>query len=262
MKFSIVTVSYNSAATIADTLRSVCSQTHADIEHLIIDGGSTDDTLAVVRREGAHVARLVSEPDRGIYDAMNKGLALATGELVGFLNADDMLASPDTIAALAAAAAGANADVLYGDLLYVHKDRPGEVVRYWRSGGFAASRLRYGWMPPHPTLYVRRSVQQALGGFDLRLRIAADYDFMLRCLSAPALRIGYLPRVLVHMRTGGASNRSLRALRDKSREDLFALRKNQVGGWFSLLCKNARKLPQYFSRPRAGSAGTPPPRIG
>ena len=247
MKITIITASYNSAATIGDTMRSVVRQTHSDIEHIIVDGGSTDDTLAIVRADGSRVARIVSEADKGIYDAMNKGLHLATGEFVGFLNADDMLATSDTVAKIAAASA--LADVVYGDLLYVDKDRPAEVVRYWNSGAFSQARLRYGWMPPHPTLYLRRSVQQALGVFDLRLCIAADYDFMLRCLSKPDLRVVYLPEVLVHMRTGGASNRSLTALRNKSREDLFALRKNGVGGWLTLLCKNGRKLPQFFRRP-------------
>lgn len=253
MKITIITVSYNSAATIGDTMRSVARQTHADIEHIIVDGGSKDSTLAIVRAEESRVARVVSEADKGIYDAMNKGLRMATGEFVGFLNADDMLASPDAVAKIAAAALSA-ADVVYGDLVYVKKDRPTEVVRYWSSGAFSADRLRYGWMPPHPTLYVRRSVQEALGVFDLRLRIAADYDFMLRCLNKPGVRVAYLPEVLVRMRTGGASNRSLKALRNKSREDLFALRQNGVGGWFALLCKNARKLPQFFRRPAQGHA--------
>jgi glycosyltransferase len=248
MKITIITVSYNSAATIADTMRSVAQQSHSEIEHIVIDGGSKDDTLAVVKAEGSRIVRVVSEPDKGIYDAMNKGLRLATGEFVGFLNADDMLATSDTVANIVVAAT-ARVDVVYGDLLYVNKDRPSEVVRFWNSGPFIPNSLRYGWMPPHPTLYVRRSVQQVLGLFDLRLRIAADYDFMLRCLSKPGIVVAYLPEVLIHMRTGGTSNRSLRALVTKSREDLFALRKNQVGGWFTLLCKNARKLPQFVRRP-------------
>jgi glycosyltransferase len=251
MKISLITVSYNSAATIADTLRSVAAQSHPDVEHIVVDGGSRDDTLAIVRACGAHVARVVSEPDKGIYDAMNKGLRLATGDLVGQLNADDMLAAPDTLARIAAAATP-GVSAVYGDLVYVDKDRPEQVVRYWRSGAFSAGRLRYGWMPPHPTLYLRRSVLASLGEFDLRLRIAADYDFMLRCLCQPDFNVAYLPQVLVRMRTGGASNRSLQALVNKSREDLFALRKNGVGGVFSLLCKNARKVPQFFQRPEGG----------
>jgi glycosyltransferase len=258
MKISIITVAYNSAATIGDTLRSVAMQTHPDIEHIVIDGGSKDETLAVVRAQGAHVCRVVSERDEGIYDAMNKGLRLASGEFVGFLNADDMLAAPDVLAEIARAAAAAEVDAVCGDLVYVNKDRPAEVVRYWRCGEFTPSRLRYGWMPPHPTLYVRRSRLADQGLFDLRLRIAADYDFILRYLGRPGVHMAYVPRLLVKMRTGGASNRSLVALLRKSREDLFALQKNRVGGVLTLLCKILRKLPQFFLTP--STLALPKPR--
>ena len=247
MRISIITVAFNSAATIADTMRSVAGQTHDDIEHLVIDGASTDDTLAVVRAHGAHLAKLLSEPDQGIYDAMNKGLALATGDFVGFLNADDMLASPDVVTSIARAAGIHGTDAVCGDLVYVLKDRPDKVLRYWRCGPFAPSQLRFGWMPPHPTLYVRRALIGELGGFDTRLRIAADYEFMLRYLGRAGTQVRYVPEVLVKMRTGGASNRSLGAMLRKSREDLLALRRNQVGGLVTLLCKNARKLPQFFA---------------
>jgi len=249
LKISIVTVAYNSAATIADTLRSVAAQSHGDIEHLVIDGASKDNTLHVVRAYGAHVSKLLSEPDRGIYDAMNKGLALATGDFVGFLNADDMLASPDAVASIARAAAAPGTGAVCGDLVYVRKDRPEEVVRCWRCGPFAPARLRYGWMPPHPTLYVRRSLVSELGPFDTQLRIAADYDFILRYLGRSGMQVGYVPEVLVKMRMGGASNRSLQAMLSKSREDLIALKKNDVGGLTTLLCKNLRKLPQFFASP-------------
>lgn len=246
MKISIITVSYNSGATIADTLRSVAQQTHPDIEHIIIDGGSKDDTLAQIETHGRHLSRVVSEPDRGIYDAMNKGLALASGEFVGFLNADDMLATPGTLAAMVAAMQ-AGCDALYGDLVYVDAKQTDQIVRHWLSGDYEPSRLRFGWMPPHPTFYIRRSV---LGGmrFDLRYRIAGDYDFMLRCLNSPALRVSYLPQVLVHMRNGGASNHSLKAMWQKSSEDLAAMRRNNVGGLFSLIAKNLRKVPQFLAR--------------
>lgn len=250
MKISIVTVAYNSAATIGDTLASVAAQTHPDVEHIVVNGGSTDGTQDIVRAQGRHVAHLVSEPDRGIYDAMNKGLRLAGGDLVGFLNADDMLASPDSASLIAAAGADAAIDAICGDLVYVRQEQPAQIVRYWRCGEFSARRLRYGWMPPHPTLYVRRARLTALGGFDTRLRIAADYDFMLRLLGQPGMHVAYLPQVLVRMRTGGASNRSLAALLKKSREDLDALRRSGTGGLFTLLCKNARKLPQFFASPQ------------
>lgn len=249
MKISIVTVAYNSAATISDTLLSVAQQTHPDIEHIVVDGASRDGTLAVLRAKGSHVAKLVSEPDGGIYDAMNKGLALASGDFVGFLNADDMLATTGVVASIAAAAAAPDVGAVCGDLVYVRKDSPMAVVRYWRCGSFSQSRLRHGWMPPHPTLYVRRSLLNELGGFDTRLRIAADYDFILRYLKHPNLQVAYVPKVLVRMRLGGASNRSLQAMLRKSREDLVALRQNQIGGLLTLLCKNARKVPQFFSTP-------------
>lgn len=246
MKISIVTVAYNSASTIGDTLDSVAQQTHPQIEHIVVDGASTDDTMAIVRARGGRVSQLVSEPDRGIYDAMNKGLALASGELIGFLNADDMLASPGAVAAIARAAEP-DIGAVCGDLVYVRADRPDVLLRHWRCGTFSPRQLRCGWMPPHPTFYLRRSLLAQVGGFDTRLRIAADYDFMLRCLRLPGMQLGYVPEVLVKMRMGGVSNRSLRALLRKSSEDLQALRRNQVGGVFTLMCKNLRKLPQFFS---------------
>lgn len=248
MRVSIITVAFNSAGTIADTLRSVAEQTHEEIEHLIIDGASSDGTLSIVQSMRARVSRVVSAPDQGIYDAMNKGLRLATGELVGFLNADDVLAGPGVISRIASAAQQSGADALFGDLVYVRGDDLSSVVRLWRSGHFSRARLRFGWMPPHPTFYVRRARLADIGEFDTTLRIAADYDFMLRCLARDDVTVAYVPGVLVRMRVGGASNRSLRALLRKSTEDLRALRRSNVGGIGTLICKNVRKLPQFFVR--------------
>lgn len=247
MKVSVITVCFNSAATIGEALASVAMQTHPEIEHIVIDGASRDDTLAIVRAQGAHLSRVVSEKDSGIYNAMNKGLRMASGDLVGFLNADDTFAHPDVVASIArTAAAHPQADAVYGDLVYVRDGRPQQVLRHWHSGVFRRERLRFGWMPPHPTFYLRSSRLAKLGFFNESLRIAADYDFMLRCLSRPDAQAVHIPDVLVRMRTGGASNRSLKALARKSGEDLRALRENRVGGWFTLLCKNLRKLPQFF----------------
>jgi len=248
VKVTIITVAFNSAAMIGDTLSSVAAQTHPDIEHLVIDGASRDDTLKVVAEFGSRVAKVVSEPDRGIYDAMNKGLAMATGDLVGFLNADDVFADSGSVAALVESARRTSAHAIYGDLVYVRADDLSSVVRVWRSGVFDRRRLRFGWMPPHPTFYVRREMIQALGGFNVGYRIAADYDFILRCLSESGITVDYIPRVLVRMRTGGASNRSMRALWRKSQEDLQALHRSGVGGIGTLFCKNVRKLPQFFKR--------------
>lgn len=249
MKISLITISFNSEATIGDTLRSVAEQSHPDIEHIVIDGASRDGTLQVLREQGAHVARMVSEPDKGLYDAMNKGLALASGEVVGLLNADDVLADRHAVAHVAAAfapAPQAAPDCVYGDLVYVAADDLERVVRYWRSGAFTPSRLRFGWMPPHPAFYMRRSRLDDVGLFDTTLRIAADYDFMLRCLTMPGVRVAYVPKVLVRMRLGGISNRSIASLLNKSREDLTVMRRHGVGSWLTLVSKNLRKLPQFF----------------
>lgn len=247
MKITIITVTYNSASTIAHTMRSIAQQTHQAVEHIVIDGASTDNTLDVVREHGKHVARVISEPDRGIYDAMNKGLALATGEMVGFLNADDILAHERVLESIDRAARQEPAvDVVYGDLVYVRNEHPDQVLRYWRSGEFTRAKLRLGWMPPHPTFYVRATTLHAIGPFNDRLRIAADYDLILRSLAMPGVRTAYIRDILVRMRAGGASNRSLKAIIRKSREDLWAIRQNGVGGWLTLICKNLRKIPQFL----------------
>lgn len=253
MKISIITVCYNSAQTLAETIRSVAAQAGAELEHIVIDGGSTDSTPDIIAAHANRLAHVVREPDAGIYDAMNKGLRLATGEFVGFLNADDVFADCDVVARIVAAALP-SVDAVYGDLAYVDKERTGRIVRYWSSGPFQHASLRHGWMPPHPTFYVRRSLVTALGGFDLGFRIAADYDFMLRYLGRPGARVAYVPALLVRMRVGGASNRSFSALVRKSREDLQALRKNRVGGLGALLLKNVRKLPQFVLRPTTAHA--------
>jgi glycosyltransferase len=247
MSVTVITVCFNSARTIVDALRSVQSQTHAALEHIVIDGASRDGTAQLVREHGHRVARFVSEPDHGIYDAMNKGLALASGEFVGFLNADDVFADDGVVARIAAAASSpSHPDAVFGDLVYVDAQDMTRVVRRWRSGRFASSRLRFGWMPPHPTFYARTEQLRRLGGFDTGYRIAADYDCMLRVLSRPGATAAYLDEVLVRMRTGGASNRSLSAVLRKSREDLRTLRRSGVGGLFTLGCKNLRKLPQLW----------------
>lgn len=253
MKVSIITVTFNSSSTIAETLASVQAQTHPQIEHIVIDGNSTDGTQAILAEHVGRVARFVSEPDDGIYDAMNKGLRLATGNYIGFLNADDVLADRDVVARIAAAAAAGEPDAIFGDLLYVDPARAQPLVRYWRTGAFKAGALRRGWMPPHPTLYVHRRVIDRIGSFDPALRISGDYDFMLRLFGRREVTTVYLPSVFVHMRTGGASNRSANALVRKSKEDLLVMRRHAVGGAFTLACKILRKLPQFFIRPEPRS---------
>ena len=248
MKVSIITITYNSADTVEATLRSVAAQTYPDIEHILVDGLSTDGTQTLLQHYRADNANVqyISEPDCGIYDALNKGLRYATGDIIGILNSDDVLASPEVIADIVRLfQSDVHPQVVYGDLLYCRGD---EVVRYWRSNVYSPQSLKYGWMPPHPTFYCLREVYAQQGGYDKRFRISADYDFMLRVFRS-GYRTAYLPQVLVKMSVGGVSNRNLRMLLRKSHEDLLALRKNKVGaGWLTIFIKNVRKCKQFFRR--------------
>lgn len=191
---------------------------------------------------------LVSERDKGIYDALNKGIKQATGDVVGFLHADDVFENSEVLARMAAAFQDPTVDAVYGDLVYVRQDDTSQVIRYWKSGLYDQAALSRGWMPPHPTFYVRRSVYERLGGFDTRYRIAADYDTVLRFLAVRKIRAAYIPEVLVRMRTGGISNRSLKTIIRKSREDIEVLRRNKVGGVLTLLRKNLGKVSQFWRR--------------
>lgn len=251
MKISIITATFNCGKTLRTTLESVAAQTHPDIEHLVMDGESKDDTLDIVRGWTAHPLVLESGKDRGIYDALNKGIAKASGEIVGFLHADDVLQDERVLEKIAHSFEDRTVQAVYGDLVYVAQDDLTRVIRTWHSGPFRLCRLRKGWMPPHPTFYARRSLYERLGGFDLQYRIAADYDNMLRLLSGGdgrGIKAAYVPEVLVRMRTGGVSNRSLRNILSKSREDLVIARRNGVGGWSTVVLKNLSKISQFYKR--------------
>lgn len=246
MKISIITAVFNRARTIPDALQRLRSQTHSDVEHVIIDGGSTDGTLAVIAEHASSRAVVVSEPDDGIYDALNKGISRATGTVVGVLHSDDVFASDGVLARVAEIFSDDRIDAVYGDLDYVRRDDPARIVRRWRSGPFAPARLRYGWMPPHPALFLRREVIDRLGGYDTSFRIAGDYDAILRYFSSEGFQAAYLPEVMVRMRLGGESNRSIGRVLQKSREDYRAIRRNNVGGLHTLACKNLRKVHQFL----------------
>lgn len=228
MKVSIVTATYNSAATIADTLRSVLEQTYADIEYWIIDGASTDQTLAIVHAWEARFGgrlHLVSEPDHGIYDAMNKGIERCTGDIVGLLNSDDFLTSPTVIAQLVAAfETDSSVQAVYGDVHYVHPSDLHRCVRYYSGRLYRPSLAPYGFMPPHPSLYVRRSVYLSYGLYPTHYRISADFEFITRILYCHRLPYRYLHLDVVTMRTGGASTDSLSSRQLGTLEDLQACR--------------------------------------
>ena len=248
MKISVITAVYNRSDTIAEAVKSVHRQTYSNVEHVVIDGASSDGTLAILENL-AHEFNdfiLVSEPDKGIYDALNKGLARATGDIVGMMHSDDYFADEMVLESVAAAFADPAIDAVYGDLDYVAKDNTSRILRHWRSGEYRSSLLSRGWMPPHPTLYLRRSVIERWGGFDTNFRIAADYDAILRYFGQGRIRAAYIPRVLVKMRMGGESNRSLSRIWLKTTEDYTALRRNGVGGFRALLWKNLGKVSQFF----------------
>ena len=227
IRITVITVCYNSAATILDALESVSAQTHANVEHIVIDGASTDGTLELLRQWRKHPIRLVSEPDSGIYNAMNKGFSLATGEVVGFLNSDDLYADASVLSQVAATFGDSRLEACYADLVYVNK-KDDRIIRYWASADFVAGAFGRGWCPPHPTFYARRRVINALGPFNESLKMAADFDFMLRYLEVGGIRSKYVPRVWVRMRIGGKTNESLRNILQQNREIIWALRAHQV----------------------------------
>jgi glycosyltransferase len=246
IKISVVTATWNCVDTISDCLDSVATQSWGNIEHVVIDGASTDGTVVVLEGRLDAIAVLLSEQDTGIYDALNKGIERATGDVVGFLHADDIYADEGVLADVAAAFEDPAVQAVYGDLQYVQKQDTNRVVRYWRSARFTPGRLAMGWMPAHPTLYVRREWYQRIGGFDTGYQIAADYFSILQMFSQPDFRSIYLPRVMVKMRLGGESNRSLKNIIRKSREDFDALRRSGVGGIRALVWKNLSKVTQFL----------------
>lgn len=248
MKVSVVTAVFNRAGTIADAIASVQSQTHQNVEHVVQDGGSTDGTLEIVARMANESTRLVSAQDNGIYDAINRGIERATGDIIGLMHSDDQFAHDRVLEKVAARFDDPAIDGVFGDLDYVSASDPDRIVRHWRSGEFQHAKLKRGWMPPHPTLYLRREVFERCGLYDTSFKIAADYDAMLRYLVHGRVAVTYIPEVLVKMRVGGESNRSLERILHKSREDYRAMRRNNVGGLGTLAAKNISKISQFFLR--------------
>lgn len=246
VKISIITICYNSAHSIADAVNSVLSQTYSNIEYIVVDGKSKDNTVEIIQSFGDRISKFISEPDKGIYDALNKGVRMATGDVIGFMHSDDLFANDQIIEKVARMFEDSSTQSVYGDLQYVYKTDTNKVLRYWKSGEFSLQKLRMGWMPPHPTFYVRKSVYDAYGDFQIRYKIAADYDTMLRFLGKHQITTHYLPEVMVKMRVGGASNRSIKNIILKMQEDWDAIRGNQFGNIFTLLFKNLRKLNQFF----------------
>jgi glycosyltransferase len=242
---SIITPSLNSAASLRECIESAKMQRVLP-EHILVDGHSTDDTLAVASKYKDHFSHIVSEPDKGIYDAMNKGIRLASGEIVGILNADDFYVGDDVLSSVAHVFEDPAVQACYGDLEYVSYKDPSRVVRRWRAGNFGRDKFFAGWMPPHPTVFFRSEVYARFGTYREDLGTSADYEFMLRIFVKHKLNAAYIPRVLVRMRAGGASNHSLGARWRANRNDARAWRANglQPRPW-TLIAKPLRKVGQW-----------------
>lgn len=246
MIVSIITVSFNAAKTISATLSSVASQTYPLIEHIVVDGGSTDGTQDVVKGY-QHVTKFISEPDKGLYDAMNKGLAISSGEIVVILNADDFYAHAGIINKVVECFKKHQVDAVYGDLVYVNADYT-KIIRNWKAGNFHRNKFYQGWMVPHPTFFVKRECYQKLGYFDTSLKYAADYELMLRFMFKHHITNFYLPETLVIMKSGGKSNASLLNRFYINREDRKAWAINHLQPHlFTLILKPLRKLTQYIN---------------
>ncbi|PWG62948.1 glycosyltransferase family 2 protein [Spiribacter halobius] len=245
MKISVITATYNSAQRIDGALDSLAEQTMQNVEHVVIDGGSTDGTVRRVGSAKRVPEIVVSEPDRGIYDALNKGLALATGDVVGFLHSDDRYADEHVLERVMAEFVATDCDAVYGDLEYVAHGPEARVIRYWKGRPYSPRLLRRGWMPAHPTFFMKRRLYEKLGGFDVSYRIAGDYESMLRYFLA-GIDTRYVPHVLVRMRLGGASNGSVAGVLRKMAEDYRAIRHYGVGGAVTLMYKNLSKASQFF----------------
>lgn len=249
MRISVITVCFNAVNTIADTLESVATQTNPDIEHIVVDGASTDGTLDVIKRHGKRVARLVSEPDKGIYDAMNKGLLLATGEIIGFLNADDVYADTRVLERVSTIMEAEKLDALFGDAEFVSPARPDRPLRRYRSERFRPERIAWGWMPAHPALFLRRQVYERFGSFRTDYRIAGDFELVARMFHGGTLSYRHVPEVLVRMRTGGVSTGGWRNTILLNREVLRACRENGIPTSLpKILSKYPAKLLEFLHR--------------
>ncbi len=246
-KISVITVTFNSEKTIEETINSVRSQNYKPIEHIIIDGASSDNTLKIIESYSESIAFTLSEPDKGIYDALNKGLSVATGDIISFLHSDDLYAKNSTVYEVLQYFDD-DTQGIYSDLVYTNKYDLNKVMRYWKSCNYNPSLLENGWMPPHPTLFLRRGVYEKYGYFDTSFKISADYDFMLRILKNN-IKVKYFPQVTYKMRVGGKSNRSFSNILNKSKEDFNALRKNKLKNpSIILIKKNISKIDQLFKR--------------
>lgn len=249
MKVSIITVCFNSEDTIEDTIQSVLCQEYSDIEYIIVDGKSTDKTISIIETYKPRITKIISEKDEGIYFALNKGIEAAKGEVIGILHADDFYATPKIISRVVHEFSEKITDSIYGDLQYVDRNNTEKIFRNWKSGPYQSKRFLQGWMPPHPTFFVKREFYTQFGAFNTMFSISADYELMLRFLYKNKITASYIPEVLVKMRTGGKSNVTFKNRRKANKEDRLAWKINGLKpGKITVLLKPLSKLRQFFSK--------------
>ncbi len=248
MLISVITATYNSERTLIDTIRSLQIQTFQSFESVFIDGNSKDSTLDIINRSELEQKQVYSEPDEGIYQAMNKGIAHAKGDVIGFLNSDDFYADENVLKDVAFLFKDPEVDACYGNLCYVGKQNKNKIVRHWKSESFKAGMFQKGWVPPHPTFFARREVYEKYGGFDTSFKIAADYELLLRMFEVEKIKTVYLPKVLVHMRLGGETNKSIQNIISQNQEIWKALKKHNLNPtlWSYFLSKTMNRLSQYL----------------
>jgi len=243
LKVSIITVAFNSAKTIEGTIQSVLSQDYPDIEYIVVDGGSTDGTVPIIERYQNRITKWISEKDRGMYDAMNKGIAMATGDVIGILNSDDIYMNTHVISDLMALMQAKKAQVVFADLILVDQNDDNKILRYYDSSHFHPNKFQHGWMPAHPTVFVKRELYDVVGPFSTTYQIAADYEMLIRILAIQRARYAYLPKPVVRMRSGGASTAGLSRNWILNKEIVRACRENGIySNMAMLLLKIPAKL--------------------
>lgn len=246
MKVSIITIAYNSEETIEDTIKSVVAQSYPNVEYIVVDGASKDGTMAIVNRYKDGIAKIISEPDKGIYDAMNKGVQAATGDLIGILNSDDLYAHTEVIGRVVERIGEQQG--LYADLVYVDREDTENITRYWKSGAYKKGAFRKGWMPPHPTFFVRKECYEQFGTYSLELRSAADYELMLRFIHKNEISLVYLPETIIKMRVGGQSNVTLKNRLAANKEDRMAWKMNGYSPGLATVRKPLSKISQFMKK--------------
>ncbi|MCQ2974686.1 MAG: glycosyltransferase [Bacteroidales bacterium] len=244
IKVSVITVCKNNQNSIFETMQSVKLQDYPSIEHIIIDGASTDSTIKIVQNFNPNY--MISEPDNGIYDAINKGIQHSTGDIIAILHADDIFASKNVVSQMVKTITENNTDSVYADLLYVNKNDSNKIIRHWKSGLYSKQKIKYGWMPPHPTFFVKKKIYEDYGYFDTSFKIAADYDLMLRFLYKNNISTSYCEIITTKMRVGGISNRSIKNILIKIKEDLIVAKRNGLCGIVTITLKNLRKISQFM----------------